>query len=132
VKHAYDTEHHPPAPALSVTIRNPSDEQKQMTVVALVDTGADITILPEACIDLIGGKPGADCEVYTVEGYLGIRRTYFLHLEVAGVTRLKQVLEVGGQVILGRNLLNELKIELDGPGQTVTVWPLGEPGTESG
>lgn len=118
----YDAEHfEPPAPAIRVVIRNPGDPSKFVTVDALLDTGADINCLPLTLIRIIGGKPAGTKEVFASGRYLGSANSYFLEFEISTTRMLKETLAFGDEIILGRNLLNDLVLELDGPAKKVRV-----------
>ncbi len=43
----------PPAPLALVTLRNPGNGAIQSDVPMLLDSGADVTLLPQAAIDLL-------------------------------------------------------------------------------
>ena len=47
---AYASEQHPPAPVLQVTVSNVANRRLRRTLPALIDTGADVTALPEFCL----------------------------------------------------------------------------------
>jgi len=47
---AYDTAYEPPAPVVQILLSNPVDPSQQMQVWGLVDTGADITVVPEMLV----------------------------------------------------------------------------------
>lgn len=58
---SYDALHHePPAPVASVTLRNPDNSGIVADHVLLVDTGADVTLLPLAAIEQLGVPLVAD------------------------------------------------------------------------
>jgi hypothetical protein len=116
---AYDsTAFRPPAPVASVTVRSPVSGRTASNVLLLIDSGADVSILPRAAIaDLIDdGQPSS---TYEIEAFDGARST-------ASVAQL-EVLFLGksfrGQFLildaphgyLGRNILNNISLLLDGP-----------------
>jgi hypothetical protein len=52
---AYDTElFNPPAPLTRVTLRNPENGTVLSNVLMLPDTGADVTLIPKACMEPLG------------------------------------------------------------------------------
>lgn len=112
----------PAAPVVRVTVRNPADSTKQVTTDVLVDTGADITCIPKALIKVIGGEPASAYSVFGInEVSLGFVDSYFLEFEIASAKKLVEVLAIGDEPIVGRNLINEFIVELDGPAQKLSI-----------
>jgi len=50
----------PPAPVAYVSLRDPATGVSLSEVPMLIDTGADITLLPRSYIDQLGTKPATD------------------------------------------------------------------------
>ena len=84
----------------------------------LIDTGADATLLPSDAVEQLGIKPeeNADLEVQVFDG--GIKwlklaklELYFLDKKFSG----DYLLIDRAMGILGRNILNNVRILLDGP-----------------
>jgi predicted aspartyl protease len=109
----------PPAPVATVSLRAPNNDNNAVDVQMLIDTGADLTLVPERCIaDL---KVNADqSEGYELEGFDGsktIAPTVQLDLTLLRRTfRGRFVVTDSQRGILGRNVLNHFAILLDGPG----------------
>ena len=52
---SYDAQHHdPPAPIARVTVRNPDNHSSVVEFDMLIDTGADVTLLPRAVASRLG------------------------------------------------------------------------------
>jgi hypothetical protein len=52
---AYDAERFdPPAPLAQVTLRDPDNRVTQQDVPMLLDSGADVTLIPRATVDSLG------------------------------------------------------------------------------
>jgi len=118
----YDTHYEPPAPVIPIAVHRPGDSTKQVTTDALVDTGSDVTCLPSALIRAIGGEPASVYDIYGMNRvFIGSANSYFLEFEIGSATKLIEVLAIGDEPILGRNLLNEFVLELDGPAGKVTM-----------
>ena len=116
---AYDTRlFHPPAPLARVTLRNPETGKTVSDVPMLVDSGADVTLLPQQSLTPLGIKlePGAGYEVMGFDGKKSVVRVVtldFVFLRRAFKGRFL----VGDQAwgILGRDVLNHVTLVLDGP-----------------
>ena len=77
---AYDRAFNPPAPVANVTIANPVTPNKRSRVRGKMDTGADITVIPERLIVPLGISPKG-------RGYDGTytqRAVYYVRLTLEG------------------------------------------------
>ena len=119
----YDNLHHnPPAPVLPITVRVPGNSIKQVTTEALVDTGADMTCLPRALINAVGAERASTCNVVGINEALIVHAdSYFLEFEISGTKKLIEVIAVGDEPILGRNLINWFILQLQGPAQKLDI-----------
>lgn len=121
----YDNHHHnPPAPVVNITIHIPGDSTKHVKIDALLDTGADITCLPRAIIKALGAERASVHNVAGINGSpIGPADGYFLEFEIATKKRIYEVIAVGDEPILGRNIINEFIIELQGPIKKLEIRP---------
>lgn len=117
-------QHDPPAPVLDIRLALPGESFSVGPLTALLDTGADATIVPLQHLRPLEA-PIADHRY--LRGLHGDRTavfTYRLDVEVAGL-RLPSIEMVrddsGEEVIVGRNVLNWLRITLDGPAGALEV-----------
>ena len=117
----YDASHHdPPAPTASVTLRNPDTGTTVANVVLLLDTGADITLLPRAAVERLDLTPVAESR-YELTAFDGTKSQ--APVAVVDMILFKRIyrgrylLIEAEQGILGRDVLNHLTLLLDGPGQ---------------
>ena len=82
---AYDDAYAPPAPVAAVTVRRPATRQQGLRVQFLLDTGADVALLPPALVRALAALPARECLVQGVDGItLGPLHTYFLEFELDG------------------------------------------------
>jgi len=118
---SYDALHFdPPAPVARVTLRNPQSGATVSDVLLLVDTGADITLLPRTAVERLG-VPLLAAQQYELMGFDGSKSfapvvmldTVFLQRAFRG--RYLLVEEERG--ILGRDILNHVSLLLEGPRQ---------------
>jgi hypothetical protein len=111
----------PPAPVADVILRNPMTGSSLSEVHLLIDTGADVTLVPVFAADAIGIQPVAGLR-YDLVGFDGVRTTaeaaeldlVFLHKQFRG----RYLLTSSRHGILGRDVLNSVSVAFDGPGQT--------------
>jgi len=118
---SYDALHFdPPAPVARVTLRNPQSGATVSDVLLLVDTGADITLLPRTAVERLG-VPLLAAQQYELMGFDGGKSfapvvmldTVFLQRAFRG--RYLLVEEERG--ILDRDILNHVSLLLEGPRQ---------------
>jgi Retroviral aspartyl protease len=116
---AYEADHFdPPAPIAHVTLRHPATGASISDVPLLMDTGADVTLLPREIIRQLGVVPVED-KFYEVEGFDGGTKL----AEVVNVELIFLKRKFKGQFllidqptgILGRNILNAIALLMDGP-----------------
>ena len=119
---AYDTMlFDPPAPLAMVIVRSPITGAAVANVAMLIDTGADVTILPRSPIEhLVETAERGDR--YELEGFDGARSlasAVRLELQFLGKVFRGQFLIVdANHGILGRNVINALSLIMDGPNLT--------------
>lgn len=118
---SYDASHFdPPAPVAWVTLRNPSSGATVSDLLLLVDTGADITLLPRTAVEQLG-VPLLAGQQYELMGFDGSKS--FAAVVMLDVLFLKRVfrgrylLIEEDRGILGRDILNHVILLLEGPQQ---------------
>ena len=111
----------PPAPLAQVTLRNPIHTNTVTDVPMLMDTGADISLVPLPYIEQLGIAPRSDVqyELMGFDGSRSIAQMVFVEIVWQGRTFKGQFLVIDQEWgILGRNILNLLPILFDGPRTT--------------
>jgi len=113
-----DKDFDPPAPVAYVTLRHPATGVSASDVPMLIDTGADVTLVPVSYLDELGMDLEED-PVYEVQGFSGESKLVgSVHLEMVflGKKFTGQFLVTDEPMgILGRNILNAVSILFDGP-----------------
>lgn len=112
----------PPAPVLPILISSPLSEFSPRSCQALIDSGADITIIPEETIQAlslweIDRQPvgGVTCE--PVE-----KLVYLARIEVQGMYFVCPIMGwPQPYALLGRDILNQWLVHLDGPSQRFEI-----------
>jgi len=117
----------PPAPLARVILRNPDSGATQPDVLMLLDTGADVSLIPQASINLLGLAMVLDTR-YELVGFDGsssfaqVVRLELIFLELT--FRGQFMLTEQDWGIIGRNILNAVPLLLDGPR---LMWELPTP-----
>ena len=108
----------PAAPMAYVTLRSPDGSAAVDDVPMLIDSGSDVTLLPKAAAQQLGIEPDTETG-YEVEGFDGGRSVSSVvsaHLIFLRKTFRGQFLLIEQDYgILGRNVLNRVRLLLDGP-----------------
>ena len=115
--YAYDTTFTPPAPALGVLINSVQGTGQAYQATAQLDTGADVSGVPIALLARLKVEPHQSVEVQDFDEVRKEARTYLVQLELDRFRfrRLEVVALDAPHVLLGRDVLNNFRLMLDGP-----------------
>ena len=118
---SYDASHFsPPAPVAQATLRNPLNGATISDVLLLIDTGADVTLLPRSAVEGLG-IPLIAGQSYELMGFDGSKSLApVVTLDMIFLKRIfrgQYLLIEEERGILGRDILNHIALFLDGPGQ---------------
>jgi len=116
----YDaSRYNPPAPVAFVSLQR-SGGQPLHDVPLLIDTGADVTLIPRWAVARVGGTPEASMK-YEVFGFDGNRSlAEAVDLEMIFLNKIfrgRYLLTEEEHGILGRDILMILRLLFDGPAQ---------------
>ena len=120
----YSSAYDPPAPVVSLTLVTAAEGREIGPLEALVDSGADGTIVPISPLLQIHASATGEG---TVRGPWDQARNVVLYLVDIriGTITVRGVEVVGDrqgvEIILGRDVLNQLRVLLDGLGEAVEV-----------
>ncbi len=121
---AYDSTYHPPAAVVEATVRAAGEQAPIVTLTALVDSGADGTMIP---IDILRAVGARYVETRQMRGVTGVAYTVDLYLVTiqigSHVVRGIRAVAVaqGAEPLIGRDVLNQLVITLNGPAEIIEV-----------
>ena len=114
----------PPAPLALVTLSNLETNDSWEDVPMLLDTGADVSLVPQAVASRLGLAVISDkqYELISFDGSTSFAPIVRLKLNFLARTFRGQFLLIDQEVgILGRNILNAVSLTLDGPKLTWDV-----------
>ena len=117
--YSYDTNDKPPAPCLSIRVINPNT-QASHSILAKIDTGASISVLPATLVTDSKLEPEGRVRVAGYDGSLKWLPTYTVAFDISGYL-LHDVEVISTQrrsVLLGRDILNHFIITLHGKNLT--------------
>lgn len=116
----YDRTYDPPAPVINVTVRY----HGETTISAMIDSGADATILPLHVLQKVNARY---FETRILRGTDGARisvNRYLVHLTIGDFHfhSIRAIAsDAAGEPLIGRDVLNQLTVTLDGPGEAVMI-----------
>jgi predicted aspartyl protease len=116
---SYDASRYdPPAPVATVSLRNANAGGIVSDVILLIDTGADVTLLPRAAVERLGISPISGIE-YELAGFNGVAsKTTAVELDLVFLRKAfrgRYLLIDADHGILGRDVLASVALLLDGP-----------------
>ncbi len=122
---SYDAERFtPPAPVAHVALRNAERTAEVADVPMLLDTGADVSLVPRSATEglALPDEPAERVRLLGFDGTLSTAEAFELEMTFAGRAFRGRFLVMDGECgILGRNILNSLSILHDGPRLTWDV-----------
>ena len=120
---SYDLGFNPPAPITDVTIAHPVTAAKDAVLRAKLDTGADVTVIPERVVGQLGISPKGRVWTRGYDGTYAQRPVYYVRLALEGfdLAIVRCIASDRSDVLLGRNVLNRFIIILDGKSQKFEI-----------
>ncbi|GIK58620.1 MAG: retroviral-like aspartic protease family protein [Chloroflexi bacterium] len=116
----YSTEFDPPAAVVQIQVAGVVHTRPRVTISAILDTGADLTAVPETLAERLDLYPTERMAIEDVNGQTTIAHTYMVRLRIANKTISEhKVLLTGLDFgIIGHDLLNTFYVLLNGPEST--------------
>jgi predicted aspartyl protease len=123
VRVAFDESFDPPAAVLPVRVGSVDADGPAVLVHAIIDTGADCSVIPARVARLLK-LPIVD--KVSVRGFAGDaepRPVFVARLRIGETSLLARILAIGTEPLLGRDILNQLVMRFDGPNQRLQLEP---------
>lgn len=124
MKQPYNDDYFPPIPVLQVRFSTPEWDLHTELLQGIVDTGADGTLVPVKHLEQIEASVEAQTGLRSQWGERRAVNLYLVDIEVEALT-LPGIWvigdEIGNEVVLGRNILNRLRLLLDGVAATTEI-----------
>jgi predicted aspartyl protease len=107
----------PAAPVETVSLRHPDDGQTIADIRMLIDSGADATLLPRSAVASLGlTTTGQRYKLVAFDGTNTESEAVHAVLVLLNKTFRGRFLQVDSDVgVIGRNVLNHIRLALDGP-----------------
>lgn len=112
----YSRDYHPAMPVVEVGLSIVGQSEAQQSLLALVDSGSDGTLLPLDILEAVGARYVGEAQIRGITGDTQFVDVYIANLHTGSHTlRAVRLVGIAGEeAILGRNVLNQLTITLDG------------------
>ncbi|MDB4349737.1 retroviral-like aspartic protease family protein [Omnitrophica bacterium] len=118
MRYSYATNFYPPAPLIDITVTLPPQARitNQISSKALVDTGSDITVIPQNIIDNLSLMP---CGELTAQYSDGMQHKEIAYAAIVVVNGLRtKLLPIIGSTrrsyaLLGRDFINDVILRLE-------------------
>lgn len=124
MKCRYSRNFYPPAPVVEVIFVTAAENLRVGPLPALIDSGADGTIVPINYLDQIHAPVTTEMSIRSQWGERRRVLMYLVDLQVGGLT-IGEIEVVGDElsdeIVIGRDALNRLRVLLDGPGEATEV-----------
>jgi aspartyl protease len=113
---AFDRSFIPPAPVADVLIAHPVSNATSRPLRGKLDTGADLTVIPETLVAVLALVGRAHVWARGYDGTYSQRPVYYVRLTLEGhdLPAVRCIAADRTNVLLGRNVLNRFIITLDG------------------
>ena len=122
--YSYNNIFEPAFPVLPVILQNSRESLRTGSVDALLDTASDGTMVPLRYLQLVNATALHEARMSSHWGEWRVVTMYLVDMIIGNLT-LAGVFVVGDEegddIILGRNILNKLRLELNGPLQVTRV-----------
>jgi predicted aspartyl protease len=120
----YDVTYEPPAPVFEIIIRKTGQKSTQVELSALVDSGADATMVPIDALHKVGARYVETRQMRGVTGVTYPVDLYSLIVQIGSQTipPIRAIAATSeGDTIVGRDILNQLVVTLNGPANVTEV-----------
>jgi hypothetical protein len=124
VQFDYDRSYLPSAPVIILTVDGYSDSAEPATIRAMIDSGADGTMLPTAVLEKIQASYVDSVRMSGVTGTVERRDRYRVRFQIGEIV-IKGIdavaIEVENESLISRAVLNQLVVTLNGLAAELTI-----------
>lgn len=119
-RYPYATRYTPPAPILPVRVGRPGSTPTVL-LAALMDTGADLSVLPLELPARLRLPVIGRLAVAGVDGFARSLPLYAVQMSIDGYRLLVRVVSLGTTPVIGRDLINRITAHLLGPQAVLAI-----------
>lgn len=122
--HNYDNRYEPAMPVMVIALRSLHEDSDVIELPALVDSGSDGTLIPLNVLEQVNARRVGQAIIRGITGGRRVINLYEVAIQVGNLALGKfQVVgdDVNDEIVLGRDVLNQLVVTLNGLAQVVEV-----------
>ena len=120
----YDNVYSPAIPVADIVLVNPYTGEKSSTFTAIIDSGADGSIMPSSILKFSELDEARRIRMVGVGGVSQIMNRYWVNIEI-GKASVRGIMVMAdksnNEAIIGRDVLNQLVVKLDGLAQITEI-----------
>jgi predicted aspartyl protease len=123
-RYRYNQQVKPPAPFVHVMVSPPIEGASGSELPAQIDTAADMSVIPRRLVDELRLVQLDEIPTLGFGGHVLILPTFLVRIEIRQLPpRVIEVLASPDELfcLLGRDILNEFRITLDGPNAMLEI-----------
>lgn len=124
IRYQYVTDFAPPAPFVQVTVQSPGVDGASRVVPAQIDSAADRSVIPGNLIDDLGLAGVREILIEGLGGQVHRMQTFVVLLQIRDFPPVAvEVVAHASErfVLLGRDVLNQFRVVLDGPKKVLEI-----------
>jgi predicted aspartyl protease len=123
IRYRYNQQQQPPAPFVYVTVHTPDDTRASERCPALLDSGAAITVIPAEVAEQLSLLKYSEVALADWMDVTVTASAYWVNLTCheMPINGVKVVAAQVSYLILGRDVLNQFHITLDGPNLALEI-----------
>ncbi|MEM9774152.1 MAG: retroviral-like aspartic protease family protein [Chloroflexota bacterium] len=120
----YDNVYYPAMPVVDIVLVNPNSGEKSHSFTAMVDSGADGSIIPVRMLEFSELDEARKIRMVGVGGVSRIMDRYWVSIEIGeimiwGIQAMAD--KSNSEAIIGRDVLNQLVVTLNGLSETIEI-----------
>ncbi len=113
----------PAMPIVEVSLSASAPQTSEITIEAILDTGADASLIPVSVLTSMGARYTSQARLRGITGDTQWVNLYLVNMKIGSylIYAVEVIASDNNETILGRDVLNQLNIRLDGPAEVTEI-----------